>query len=510
MNMTNKNKPVSKKNKTEKPKESKTRRNLKLAFAFIAGSALAGCGDNIVNNHFYGPDGGQKPDTTMQVDSGVKPDTQLPDTSKPDACVVDTSCTVTEEKATIEVKIPGSTTQVATLKEGESYTSSGNTFKVKSIDETVAADSTCAISDKKVVLEITNTDGTTQVTLTEGESAIVSGVSAKALGINVGVNELNCSHNGDLVYGTLNQNESLSIGNYKIVFEDGQQVGDKVYALLKVSDSCGAPVDMLKVEEGKTAALKLDGQLLTVSAYKVAIGLTFATKWTKLSVTKPCETLPSTCSSNSDALKCSDTVPLVSGTLNQDESLLIQSAPGVVKYKLKLDDGQVLNGKNHAIVSLIDSCGNLRKKEKLVEGSTKTFNINGEQFDVTVDSAAFGLTFGAKWAKFTVNVPCSATYWCTSIMGVLDVGDSLMVDSFKIQLDDLHAQGTLTSALLSVLDANGNTLTKLKIAEGSSVDLTLSGKTMRINVPEVAPGYMFGAKWAKLEIQSPYSKPCGS
>ena len=508
-----KTKPVL---KTER-KENNTRRKLKLAFVFLAGTALAGCGDTINNTYYYGPDGGAKPDA-VQMDSGAKPDTTLPDTLVPDTlkpdskpeCTADTSCVVSAEKVTLELTIPGTPVSVATLKEGESQTFSGFTLNVKSINETVANDPSCLVTDKKAVLELTDSNGTTQVTIGEGESVTVSGVTTRALGINVGMNGLNCQESGSLAFGTLNQGESLFLGKYKLVFEDGQQVADKVYALIDVIDSCGTSVEKLKVEEGKTAALKLDSQMLTVSAHEVAVGSTFAAKWTKLSVTKQCETLPSTCSVNVTALQCSDTVPLVSGTVGQGQSLLIQSAPGIVKYQLTLDDGQTLNGKNYAIVSFTDSCGNILTKKKLEENTTTQISLNGEQFEVTVDSAAFGYTFGAKWAEFTVRAPCTTTYWCTSMMGILNQGDSLSVDNYKIQLDDLATINGVPYAMLSVLDANGNTITKAKVAEASSVDLKLGGNTVRISVPEVAPGYTFGGKWAKVEVQSPYSKPCGS
>ena len=503
---------------SKKPEETKSRKNIMLGLAFLGkmalGSmALGACSDTYNISNYYGPDGGQKPDTTLSVDSGVKPDSLKPDTLKPDSkpeCVADTSCVVSDEKVTLQITLPLASASVATLKEGESQTVSGYTVKVKSIDETVSSDALCTITDKKAVVELSTSSGTTQVTLKEGESVTVSGVTLKVLGLNVGMNGLNCSNNGSIAYGTLDQGESLSLGKYKVVFEDGQQVGDKVYALLNVTDSCGTSVDKLKVEEGKTASLKLDGQMLTVSAFQVGVGSTFAAKWAKLSITKPCETVTFPCSTNMTALQCSDTVPLVSGVINQGQSLYIQSAPGVAKYMLQLDDGQVLNGKNYAIVSLLNSCGDVLVKKKLEESTTTQFSVNNEQFDVTVNSAAFGITFGAKWADFTVKAPCTTTYWCTSVSGVLNTGDSLSVDNYKIQLDDLATINGIPYALLSVLDANGNTVSKTKIAEGTSFEISLGGKTVRLNVPEVAPGYQFGAKWAKVEVQSPYSKPCGS
>jgi hypothetical protein len=510
-------------NKLKKPRfrEKIKRQARKLvlgATLLVAGAFGSACGDKITNitHNCHRSDGGAATDM-LKPDSGVLPDTLASDTLKPDACVADTSCTVTEEKATIEITIPpkaGSTSPAfnikLALKEGESYTNLGVTFKIKSIDATVANHTTCSTSDKKVTLEITDSNGTTQITMGYGESITVSGVTVKALGIHIGVNGFHCSESMIFPPKTVfNQGDSFNFGKYTLVFEDGQQVGDKVYALLSINDSCGNSVTKLKVGESEmSASMLFDGQHVEFVIDQVAIST--STKWANISLHVPCKTVPQTCVGNLDPLKCSDTVPLVSGTLNQGGYLNIESAPGKTKFRLQLDDGQVLNGNNYAIVSLIDSCGNIIKKDKLQEGSTKTFVVNGESLDVTVNSAAFGMTFGAKWANFTVNAPCSKTYWCTSISGILNQDDSLSFDNYEVKLDDLHAQGTLTSALLSVLDSNNNILTKLKIAEGNSADVILGGKTIRINVPEVAPGYTFGAKWAKIEIQSPFSKPCGS
>jgi len=467
-------------------------------------ACASGCGDTNNYYYYYGSDAGP-----AATDSRPREDSKT-DSRKPDACVADTSCVVSQEKALVQVTSPPGTKKLYALLEGDSVTSSGNTVKVKTIDETVAADGTCAVSDKKATLEIQNSGGTTQVTLKEGETLTVSGVTVGVPVISVGMNGLNCSESANLAGGIMNQGDSLALGRYKLVLDDGQQAGDAVYALLSVTDSCGKPVTKLKVQEGKQETLTLDGQSLQVNAEQVAIGATFNAKWAKVSVKDPCGTLP--CAGSGAPLQCSDMDPLVSGVLNQGEMLPIKTPAGDVKFGLLLDDGQVLNGTNYAVVSLTDACGRILKKDKIQEGTTKTMAIGGEQLDVTVNSAAFGVTFGAKWANFTVKMPCAVTYWCTSVSDILNTGDSLTVDSYKIRLDDLMLP-TNTSpgyALLSVLDANSNVITKLKIGEGGEVPMTLGGKSVRIRVPQVAPGYQFGAKWAEVQVQSPKDVPCGS
>ena len=90
-----------------------------------------------------------------------------------------------------------------------------------------------------------------------------------------------------------------------------------------------------------------------------------------------------------------------------------------------------------------------------------------------------------------------------SIGGILNQGESLPVDNLKFQLDDLEAlsDGT-TAAIMSVLDANGNILTKDKINQGETKEFNVAGKNYRIHVYKVAPGYTFGAKWADMAVYS--------
>jgi len=87
-----------------------------------------------------------------------------------------------------------------------------------------------------------------------------------------------------------------------------------------------------------------------------------------------------------------------------------------------------------------------------------------------------------------------------AISGLLNQGESLETDNLKFHLDDLEAHGDTTSAILSVLDANDNILKKDKIAPGETKEFNIQGKTYRVHVYKVAPGYTFGAKWADMAI----------
>ncbi len=89
-----------------------------------------------------------------------------------------------------------------------------------------------------------------------------------------------------------------------------------------------------------------------------------------------------------------------------------------------------------------------------------------------------------------------------AVAGILNQGESLPADNLKFQLDDLEAHGDTTSAIISILDANGNILKKDKVNPGETKEFNINGKDYRFHVYKVAPGYTFGAKWADVAIFS--------
>jgi len=89
-----------------------------------------------------------------------------------------------------------------------------------------------------------------------------------------------------------------------------------------------------------------------------------------------------------------------------------------------------------------------------------------------------------------------------SVAGILNQGESLEVDDLTFQLDDLEAHGETTSAIFSVLDANGNVKKKDTVAPGITKEFSIDGTIYRLHVYKVAPGYTFGAKWADVAIYS--------
>ncbi len=87
-----------------------------------------------------------------------------------------------------------------------------------------------------------------------------------------------------------------------------------------------------------------------------------------------------------------------------------------------------------------------------------------------------------------------------TISGLVNQGENLPSGGLKFQLDDLEAHGETTSAIISVLDANGNILKKDKVTPGTTKEIAVNGNKYRVHVYKVAPGYTFGAKWADMAI----------
>jgi len=313
--------------------------------------------------------------------------------------------------------------------------------------------------------------------------------------------------NSVLAAGVVNQGESLNIGNvYRIALDDLEVHGNETQAIVSLTDSCGKVLNKDKIAKGvtKTFAVSIPEDeatkdLLEVQVEEIAAGYTFGAKWVKLNVKSPCDSVPQTCVPDQTPLSCSDTADLVSGTLNQGESLVLGP------LWLQLDD-LVSSNVPLAALSFRDSCGNVYKKDTIEKGETKTYLLMGKQIEVTANNVVLGYTFGAKWADLSVKVPCTSTYWCPSVLGLVDQGESLSMGNFKYQLDDVMLQGSKAYALISVLDQNGMVGAKLKIEEGKSEVFM----DLKIAVPTAAMGMTFGSKWAKIEIYGKFSKPCGS
>ncbi|NYZ74028.1 hypothetical protein H0O00_02710 [Candidatus Micrarchaeota archaeon] len=87
-----------------------------------------------------------------------------------------------------------------------------------------------------------------------------------------------------------------------------------------------------------------------------------------------------------------------------------------------------------------------------------------------------------------------------AVSGILNVGESLPIDDLRFQLDDLETHDSTASAILSVIDANGNILKKDKVDPGQTKEFNIGGKVYRFHVYKTALGSAAGTKWADVAI----------
>ncbi|MFH1393515.1 MAG: hypothetical protein ABIH29_01400 [Candidatus Micrarchaeota archaeon] len=86
----------------------------------------------------------------------------------------------------------------------------------------------------------------------------------------------------------------------------------------------------------------------------------------------------------------------ISGVINQGEALPVDD------LKFQLDDLEAHGDTTAAIISVLDANGNVLKKDKVGEGDTKEFAIEGTTYRFHVYKVAPGYTFGAKWADVAI------------------------------------------------------------------------------------------------------------
>ncbi len=90
-----------------------------------------------------------------------------------------------------------------------------------------------------------------------------------------------------------------------------------------------------------------------------------------------------------------------------------------------------------------------------------------------------------------------------SVSGIVNISESLPLSNcLKVRVDDLEAHGDTTSAIIAIVDANGNVLLQDTISPGATATETVSGQQYRIHVNKVAPGYTFGARWSDISVFS--------
>jgi hypothetical protein len=208
----------------------------------------------------------------------------------------------------------------------------------------------------------------------------------------------------------------------------------------------------------------------------------------------------------SNVLPACSNGPAVTGIVNVGDGLAIGA------YKLQLNDLEVNGSTTGAIVSVLDSCGNVVIQGVIPQGETKEVQLDGQTMEVTAVQVAPGYTFGTKWADMSIAIPCPSdagtTFFCSGADGTVNQGESLSVTGMKVTLDDFMVDNGATYALLSAYDASNNLIDKLKIQEGTSTILSTGTGTYQISVPTIGAGETFAAKWATIDISTVSETPC--
>ena len=205
----------------------------------------------------------------------------------------------------------------------------------------------------------------------------------------------------------------------------------------------------------------------TVELEKISPGYTFGAKWAKIKVGGS------------------------SKVLNVGESLNIRNE------RVTLNDLTISSPENsRAVFNIQDSSGAVLFQDSLNIGSSSSATIGGDTYTFKILKVAPGYTFGAKWANVEVRRSGAVALSAKAI-----VGQTLSVGSLRFVLTDLTiANPEKARASISVLDKNGRTLFYDSIGEGSSI--SVPGISLNIGVKKLAPGYSFGAKWARIKAGS--------
>jgi len=89
-----------------------------------------------------------------------------------------------------------------------------------------------------------------------------------------------------------------------------------------------------------------------------------------------------------------------------------------------------------------------------------------------------------------------------AVSGILNAGEGFQVDNLNFRYDNYEVNGATVSAIISVLDANGNLLKKDKITSGSTKEIIINGESYRFHIYEIAIGSPPNADWIDAAIFS--------
>jgi len=465
---------------------------------------VSGCGKTYITNNYYpNPDGGaQITDARQQEDAAPRQDA---------ACVPESAPLVCNDNLS----------NLATLSPGKSLPFGSYRLLLQGVEShpdlnqavTIITDSCGGVvqaSPDKIK------EGRTKYYSIESYVAEVS-VSAVGAGeqpdsdwarVSVTVPCYTYSANGQWCVqksGSLNQGEVASVDNtFRLRQDDINPNMPEPYALVSMLALDGGVLKAPKIYEGESEPLVVDSKFYLTRVPSVNGGFTFGVKSITYEVWKawPCAQEQADAGTQGDAC-ATNTAPISCSYYYYDGGVGMNNPIDVDgKYLVTLIDFRDgINGKKIPIFTFNDMCGNILKEDLVPLGPTKFISlVPGGTLALTADSITNGLVPLTMQAACTTDGGVFIPYWHAVSEGTIDQGQSLDGGTFDVRLDDIMMENGVPYALLSVLDKSGNTLLKLKIAEGDQDSITVGTDTFKIRTPVVVLGGTFGAKWAEVDI----------
>jgi hypothetical protein len=201
-----------------------------------------------------------------------------------------------------------------------------------------------------------------------------------------------------------------------------------------------------------------------------------------------------TCVADLAPRTCETEEPVAEGILSATQSISSED----LAIELVFAGVEEHNGQLALVFDVVDECGNVLQRRMISDEETMILTINGVAYTVSADGIYDGTN---PWGHLTVRVNCSLTEeQCEVAAGVINRGEELLFDGFRLRLDDIENGEDTNRAILSVLDRDGTVIDRLIITENSSEIRAYGGVGYTILVGDVAPGYGFGANWAYLTV----------
>lgn len=283
--------------------------------------------------------------------------------------------------------------------------------------------------------------------------------------------------------------------NYKMTLVDVEGVTQTAFFVLKEPN--GTAIYNLDMKEG--IDYKVDfpavNEAIPEVRYKIAAcSVRLGDASNEISVTVKADTVlkleEQQCTPNLAPTDCTAIEPIARTVMTKDTPLKIQNV--LLYFEGMLGE----DGKKKAIFSFKDSCGNTLARDKILEGSSSSFFMQGVSYDVDL-IALYLSADGVEWADVKVEVRCFGS--CQVAEMTMNLGDSIILKdaNLTLRLDDVELHNDVKKALLSILDESGNTLARFALAEGETEIFSTGYK---ISVSEVNIGYAFNTIWARISV----------